>query len=697
MYLRLLAVMLALLLHPVAAQCNTLQVEGIGEMTVTQGTLAIFPIAIKNNAAAAQNIYLSATNNYLGEVSAYFDESFYTLAPQETKSFNFFVLAAPGNYDFPLEVRADYGAGSCTENLLLHLTVEGAAPSPTPGAGISVSMTPSSPLQKFPGEKASYDIIMRNDLSEEIVVSIDSPSNPFDSGTSLSESEFRVGKGATKAIKATIILPPGTPQDDYEVVFRLQATSACCVQEFILPAAIRVNSKTADLRLINPPLECISVKHGEKKQLELGVRNDGEIQGPFTLRLSGNDDEILPVRLPLKQFELSTGERDYFNLTISPTSMMPLSIYYFTLEARYLDFLLFQKEFCYEVGGLSTVAIEKPSQASVTRCETNSFTFKVRNVGTLADEYAIEAKPLVGAKPYLEPEVFSLTPGEMQIVNYIVQTSCSTPLGTQLASVIVRPRDASALSVTMPFEVLASGTSSPLEIEAAAKISGVAGEQQKIIVNLFNAAQTEMADTQLSVTGVPSGWAKIVTPKTTIKPGRAAPFIILLEPAASGTYKLKFTANSGSELSVLESDLIIQDAKRQIVYAYEISPLKEGEFTTSAVITLTIRNTGNTKLSGIDAKIDDPKLNAVPLDTIGDLGPGESQTYRLQVRPLADILKKDVTLRIFTDEGATFGDTIELPAMQVEIPQLPDEFPWKLIVIALLVIFLLWLLSRQTI
>src|SRR3989344_5716394 len=492
---RLVALLFALILTPVLAECTFLQVERIAGANVTAATLASFPIAIKNNAPGIRTAYLSAYNNYLDEVETYFDSSASSLAPSESKVFTFFAIAPAGSYDFPLEIVSDSGAGSCSESISLHLNVEGAQASAVPAFDITATISPEGLIQVFPGTKTAFDIVIRNGIGEEIVASRDAPSTPFDSGTSFSETDFKVAGGVTKVVKASVTLPPGAPAGDYDVIVRVQATTSCCVREFLLPIKIRSISKKADLRLINPPLDCISVKHGEREQVALGVRNDGEMAGPFTLSMNGDDEALKYVRLPLRQFELSPGERDYFNLTIFPSQFTPIDTYHFTLEARYLNLLLFQKEICYEVEGVSNVQLEKPEDARITRCETGAFKFKVRNTGTLEDEYAIEAKPLVKAKPFLEPETFTLSPGESQIVNYIVKSSCNTPLGTQLASIVIRPKDALALSATMPFQVLPRDGKGLLEIDAPALMTAIEGAEKKLIINVFNTQPVDMPDT----------------------------------------------------------------------------------------------------------------------------------------------------------------------------------------------------------
>ncbi|MEK6954818.1 MAG: hypothetical protein AABX01_07430 [Candidatus Micrarchaeota archaeon] len=688
---------LGLLLNPVLAECPFLQIEPITSAKVTEGTQAIFAIAIKNNAPGIQNVYISSTNNYLGIAETYFDSSFVALAPNEDAVFNFFASAKAGSYDFPIEASSDLGSSGCFESYVLHLDVGNGEPTVSAETGISASISPPGLRQVFPGTKTTYEITIRNDLGEEIVGSLDAPSNPFGNGVSFSESDFKVLKGQTKIVKAGITLPPGTPAGDFEVVIRLSATSSCCTKEFIFPITLRSISKTADLRLINPPLECIFVKHSQRGQFELGVRNDGELRGPFTLSMAGDADALSSTRLPLRQFELAPGERDYFNLTIFPPQTTPLGIYRFILEAKYLGFLLFQKEFCYEVEGLSNVAVEKPVDASVTRCETDSFKFKVRNIGTLKDEYAIEAKPLVKANSFIEPETFSLAPGEIQIVNYIVQTSCATPVGRQVANVIIRPKTASSISASMPFEVLARDGQGILEIDAPSKINAIVGADKILIINANNPGETDAADSEIGITGISSSWVKIATGKATIKAGKSAPYYVTIKPLSVGSYKLKITAKSGSEITTKEVDLVVEEARRGIDYSYTLQPLKEGTITKSAIITLTIRNTGNSPLTNIGAKADESDLNIVPLDTISQIQPGASATYRLEVKPLKDVLPQDVMLKIFSSEGAATGKPISLPAMNIEEPQKPEEFPWRILIIGFLLIVVFWLLSKQTI
>lgn len=691
--------LLALLLNPVLAQCAYLQVTAVANATVMQGSLANFPIIVKNQGTGAQNVYVSGTNPFMGAIETSFDQSFATLAPSQDGVFTFSAYADsadPGVYEFPIEVATDIGSSTCTQGITLILTVKASGGAPVDPGEVKASIYPTQLKQLFPGEKAEYQISIYNHLDETVIASIDTPSNPLDSSTSLSESDMKLAAGESRIVKASITLPPGAPKGDFETVFRVQVTSGCCVKEFLLPVTIRSNSKAADLRILEEPLECITVKHGERKFLELGVRNDGDIKGPYSLNLVGDDSSLKNVKLPLRLFELNPGEREYYNISVFPNELVPIDTYRFTVQAKYLDFLLFEKELCYNVEGISNVEVQKPLNAQVSRCETDAFQIKIRNAGTIRDEYAIEARPLLKATPYVEPEVFKLSPGEQQIVNYIVQTTCKTPLGRQLAAITVRPRLASAVTSSFNVQVVsnASSAASPLKLEGPSKINAVEGETKRLVVNVQNTGTEDLVSASVEVLGLPKDWVFSELPKT-IKAGKTAPFYVLIRPAKQGSWSIKFEATSGDEKSSFDSQLLALAPTRQIVSSFDVSPISENGITKEVFVKLTIRNIGNLGLSDISVRSRESDINLIPQGAIQSLPPGASADLAVKVEPLKDTPQKDVSFEITSDGDVLKIETIGLPALQRIGGE--EEFPWRLVIIGILLILIFWLLARQAI
>ncbi|MFH0971884.1 MAG: hypothetical protein V1835_04945 [Candidatus Micrarchaeota archaeon] len=698
----LMACALLLLLAPQAmASCSFLQIASIPSLPVVQGTVASFPIAIKNNGIGSQNVYLSAMNKYSPLIDTYFDASVGTLSPSQDSVFTFFadtMNAQSGTYDFAIEISSDAGAGICTEKLNLTVDVTPSEEQPQNDAEqVSASISPDQLQQLVPSEVADYYISIKNGLDETIFASLDAPSNVFDSSTRFAESDFRISPKGIKVVKASITLPPGTPGGDYEVVFRVRTTSACCIQEFLLPVMIRSYSKNAVLDILNAPLSCLEVIHGMRKFISFGIRNRGEVEGPFNLELYGSDSALLPVSSQLKQFELGTGEHDYFNLTILPPESMPIDTYQFKLRLRYNSFILADQNICYKVTGISNLEVEKPEDTNVKRCAVGSLEFKVQNVGTLKDEYSIETKPMIKAVSYADPETFTLSPREKQLVNLVVQTSCITPLGKQIASLTIRPKNAAARTENFEINIVPSNLSgeSFLKIDAPLVIRAVEGQEKKIFINVLNAKSEDMPSTVVSIEGIEKDWFAVESPKT-IKTGKTAPYRAIFTPLAPGTYKLKIVAASGLEISKFNSELMVEGSSAKIDYTYDIEPVSENGVVKEAIVTLAIKNNGNIVAKGISVASPSQDLNLVQLDYIAELAPGESRDVRVQVQPLQDTVEKDIMLKVSSFDGAvSTAKAVTIPALKKI--NAAEELPWRYILIAILVLLIMWLFGKQTI
>ncbi len=683
-----------------SAECDFLEVNAITDASVQKGSIASFPIAIKNTNPGLQSVYLSASNSHMPFLEVNFDKSTATLQPQGEDVFTFFVItseASEGEYGFPVEITADTGSVTCSEYLNLELAVTASPVTDQDGGEIQVLVTPSALKQLMPGETQEYSIAITNGLDEEIIAGVDAASNPLGKAVRFSESDVRIGAREMKAVRAIVTMPVGAPGNDYEIVFRVRASSACCLEEFLHPVTVRSYAKTAQLSLVNEPLGCIAVSHGEKERIPLGVRNYGELTGPFRLELTGGESSLRYVTLPLKDFELSAGEREYFNITLFPQITAPIGLHRFILKASYLSYVLFEKEICYRVEGISNVEIEKPNSAIVRRCTTDGFDFKVKNTGTLEDDYAIDVKPLWKATPYAEPEEFSLSPGESQIVNYIVQTSCITPLGKQAGELTITPRIAPPVSSVIEFEVVPSNNTgeSFLKISAPSPISAILDEEKKFIVNVQNTKSTEMANTIVTLEGIDRSWVRLESPlPKTIKPGKTAVFYVVIKPDAQGTFNLGIIASSGAEISKFTSELRVENRRIGSYVTHSINPVEEAGVTTEAFVTFTLKNTGNVPMNELSINVPAKGLNIVPLDYVDELAPGESKDIRLQVQPLDDFHGKEVPFQVLSSEGVVATELVTLPDMAAIAVE--PEIPWRYILIGILLVVIIWLFSKQT-
>ncbi|MFH1106614.1 MAG: hypothetical protein V1787_01850 [Candidatus Micrarchaeota archaeon] len=680
------------------AQCAFLEADAVASATVTQGVAASFPVSVTNHGSNLQPVYLSASAPIKVELE--FDESHAVLGSGEQRTFTLSAKtreAVPGNYSIALEVASDDGAGSCSQAFNLSLRVNAnTTPTPVPIDRIEITMRPSAGVQKFPGERQEYDIIVSNRYDEEVIVALSSADNAFEDSTAFSEKAFRVPANSLKAVLATVTVPPGTPGGIYPVILKAEVTTACCLQEFVLAASISVFGDTAALTMMGEPLGCTEARQGESAGFELALRNDGKVTGPFSLRVIAPGDNSDIVGLDVDVLELNPGERTWFNVTLSPSEYTPTGIYRFTLQARYHGVILYQKDFCYGVAGTLDMEITKPAKTEVRRCATEDFQFKLRNTGTLRDTYSVEARPLRGANVFTDPaEAFELSPGESQVVNVILGVSCTAPLGMQALETTIVSSERTR-SDSFEVEILPdAGRQQFLKITAPKKISTIEGEPRLFIVSITNSLSHDAEETRVNVGGVPVAWLEIEAPKT-IKSGATASYRVRIVPETPGDYELVIGAASGLEESSTDATLSVEPQVRALDYSYELSYRKTGNDVNGVALSLLITNNGNVGLTNINLASDEQGLD-VSLDSpIGALAPGESRRAEAVIRPMAATDARTVSLRLRSSEGVSQTKAVDLPALRPANESGAGlEFPWKVAIIIVLLILIFVLLTKS--
>ncbi|MBU1198049.1 hypothetical protein KJ765_06095 [Candidatus Micrarchaeota archaeon] len=693
-----LASLLILLLFstPAFATCTFLEVDAITSLAVQQGVQAVFPITIRHNGANQQPVYISAQNP--DRLPLQFDESAYVLTPGEEKTFNLIIeteTVGVGEYEIPIEISADEGYGSCYEYETIQLAVEtSSTPTPEPLDSVAMSIDPKEARQVFPGEILSYDIRVHNNYNEEIIVELDAPDNPFSSSTSFAEKVFRIPARSSKVVRVRVTIPPGTPGSIYDLVFRAEVNTACCIQELIVPASISVFGENARLSVFREPYGCVSVKQGETYNMELGIQNDGGVRGPYTMEVLGEPESTRNVQLQVRRFELMEGERTYVNVSIRPPENEPQEIKFFTLRIRYLDFSMYETAFCYRVQGTKDIEIEKPVEINAKRCSTESFEFSLKNIGSLEDTYAIETRPMRGASVFVDPQTFTLRPSERQRASVVLGVSCLAPLGLQnLEARII----GSEFTRSELFEVRIAPNETRqlfLKLTAPKTVRVVEGIPTEFTVSVFNTLSVPVDGTFISIEGIPDEWVEIEGAKT-IRSASTAQYKVRVHTEITGDFPISIIAASGLEKSRVSSTLLIEPQVQQLDYAYQTDFAElDGEVQEVRVF-LTVTNLGNVVLNDILVSTSAEDVNVIPIENIASLAPGESRSINAVVRPLQDTSEKLIPLRLKSTEGAVQTKSIALPALRRADETTPFDFPWKIVAIIVVLVLIFAVLAKS--
>ncbi|MFH1199712.1 MAG: hypothetical protein V1708_01450 [Candidatus Micrarchaeota archaeon] len=698
---RLFAAAAVLMLSSLAAaECSFLEIGQVPNATARQGVDALYPISITNHGPGFQPVYISAASDTERLALSFEPASMANLGSGEQKTFTLEVgtqNAPAGKYQIPVEISTDNAGGVCTQTLSLWLNVTPAqaTPTPEPLEMTDARIEPGGPRLLFPGETAQYAIFVSNRNGEEITVSMDSAANAFETSTRFSEKTFRMPAHSSKEIRATLTVPPGAPGGTFDIVLRATVSSACCEQEFLLPTPITVSAPTAALSFLNEPLDCIPAEQGSQTQFEVAVRNDGQANGPFSLSVRGDGTSTGDVMLDTDSLELNPGERTWMNVTIAPLKNTPTGLHYFTLAADYRGFMLYQRDYCFEVFGIKGFEVSKPAQIQAKRCATGSFEFTIRNAGTVVDSYGIDAKPLNGVNVYTDPAGgFSLSPGETQKVTAILGVSCKAPLGTQALPATIHSSE-SDRTETFNVEILPDEARQQyLKITAPSEVRAIQGSEKLFVVSVTNLLSANAEKTEVSVEGIPKEWLQIESPKT-IKSGATASYRIRVAPSTPGDYEMTASARSGLEKSSAQILLSAEPVLREIDYSYTIEFVREGDEIRSAIMTLEITNNGNTDANNLALRTSSPDYDVTADTTIGVLSPGETRTITAQVRPLARTTQSTVPITLKSADGATATKPVSLPAMDPAIPAAAAfEFPWKIAAAIVLAILIFAILAK---
>ncbi|MFA6048724.1 MAG: hypothetical protein WC792_02130 [Candidatus Micrarchaeia archaeon] len=661
------------------ASCSLLDVSLDQSRTVAKGAGATYMITLHNKGVAGFPVRLSASSP---DAELQFSDSMVNLLPNATA--NVFLTAStqntpPGTYPVPLEI----STSNCKNNYGLSLQVltanessEYEADCCKPLSKFRASISPAAWQFLRPGEQASYNILLQNDNDQSLLANVYYIDNPFAKGTRFSESGVRVDAHSSKAIQATVTVPPETPGSVYDALFAAKLGAPCCTKNIPLPAKISVFAPTASLQILKEPLaSCTSVSRDSPKSFEIGIKNSGEARGTFRLSILQPPSAQNAVTPPFKLLELAAGETAYFSISIAPSDSTAEGVYFYTLEADYGQYALLKREYCFQVQPATDLELEAPAEITLSANSTRAFSFKATNAGTSAQNYSLESRPVQGLSVSFEPRAFRLLPRESKTVSLIITARQNADIGTRMIPIIARSYNATRQET---FLAEITQPQAPAQVSAAIEIQqvqfkAIEGIPTTVSVRVANRGSQTLPQVKLALQGMPAQWFELDAPRD-IAPKSSAEFRIKLNVSQNTAqyYPLAITAASAAEYASANSSLDVSRQKKAIEYAYALAPQTEGDSVKEVILTLTVKNNGNIPAQSIKPSLP-TDLEGVVMDaqpSALSLAPGESQQMKISVRPATDepTASQAIPLKLKSSDGTERVQAVEIPSLTSRRP-----------------------------
>lgn len=664
------------------ALCTGIEVVTIEQQVVERGVQAIYPIAVTNNGMTDQLVKISA---YCSQgINCFFNPSqpYAMLSPSQNAVFSLNVdtrETIEGNYSIILYATTGSETNACErKELKLQIKAPSRQESIQP---FFADISPREGQSGLPGETIEYSILLKNNARQKAYASIYSEGNPFEESTKLSYSFVTLEPREEINLKARITVPAGTPGNVYRWAFVVKTVIGEEKKYFTFPVSIAVISPTLNIRVLNEPINCVSVKNGEKKVVSLILENTGETSGPFQLHLEGSNQVISATSLSTRMLELKSGEKEFINITINPPQKMPAGIHHLYFTAEYMGYTAFKKHYCFNVQNSINVEVITLNYYEIIRGTTSSIPLVARNTGSAVTEYAIEYNPMQeNMSIAIQENKFILSPGESKKFYIIAKTDLRTPLGTRELKLMISSNNLTK-EYAIPVTVVSSNKSSEsfLKINAG-EFKAVETDEKIFKIRVSNTKQTILRDVSVRIDGIRQSWYSIDREKD-IPPGKSVEYTLIMAPPAgsAGVYSIELIAESGLERVKEKKTLIIEKADSRFdFYIKNVeNTLKEGKIT-EASIDIGIINEGNTRINKVVSSIS-PEYIVTSNYYYLSLAPRESTEINLKIKPVSETHKKEVPLTLETDRG-TLTKIITLPAMGA------NPFPWKTIAIVLAIV-----------
>lgn len=689
--------------------CGTLFDESVlAATTVTQGTQASFPIVLSNKAAAQLTLSLAVTCDPKSMICSLSDVPFPNLFGLGEQRIHHLVVdtsqTPAGTYYLPLEVSTDTATGTCLEQTNLVLNVQPRNPPLVEGPAVRAYLNPTTPQLGRAGEVLEYTIGLVNEGSERALVNLESRSNPFAQTTTIESSEVSLEPGEARTLRAQVRVPSGVLGGTYYIPFVANwMTATRGPFDILLPATVRTEGPFIALQLQpEPTLNCMPVNSNSPLTVKAKMVNAGYSKGTLVSTLEGDESARQFITLNRDLFELKAGESIPLEIAIAPERTTALGNYYYHLIVKNLDFTIFDRALCAKVASVSNVTIETPDKVTLLRARTTTVPVVIHNIGNIRDDYAMELTVPRNVVASSDPATFTLLPDQSKTVNVVLQTSLRTALGDGDVTVTVRSKTAPAVKAQFKVSVESSNQSgeSYLTLDNAPTIEVVDGVEKDIELAVTNTGPELSQPVSLTILGIPSTWYTAIPRNIGAGKTENIPLTIHASKPQRDRMAITLDLSSGLERVRYPGTLTIDPQVRRLVAGnLSAQAIRDGGTPREMLVTVTLRNTGNTPASDVqpilfsDKGELDNELFAVS-DTPIDLQPGESQTLNLRIRPASSTSReKTSVLRLQSSEGAQASQEIKLPSLQGKGA---GGIPWTaVIIVVVLLIAIFAYLARQ--
>jgi len=704
-----LAVLMAFvgLASAASAQCGLLNIDYVDQAAIAQGGSGGFTITAYNSGESTQRISASAycDNRELDCSFAGISDDSTLVAPGERKTFSLDVQSTgpAGIYQINGELRAGVSAATCTTPLTFNLNV-GQTNASGSSAGINplnAWIEPNESVNARPSDTVQYTIGLRNNGNKRIYAAISSMgTNPFESSTSLSASDVALEAGQTKLVTVAVHLPAGTPGGSYSWIYKVDAGICCGYSTTLTPIQINVQGPLLNIELRNAPLqdECTAVHAGESQTFNPSLKNNGNVNGPFDLTISGSATATRTVTISQTRIEIKHGEETPFTLTIAPSVRTPIGIYFYKLRGTYQGFTFLNRQLCFNVVGVETTRVAVPEEFTIEREHLSTTTINITNNGTVADEYALTPEQMDTSDMVvnLQPNSFSLTPGQTQTITVTVTSDLETALGERNLTIRLDAQNYSS-NIELSAKVVASGKvgESLMEVTVDREIYAPPGASKVFQVSVENKARHILRDVSITIESSDLDASQYSAEPQSIFPGDTATFDVTvnLPTNAASQTPVNITVRSGEEFVKIPAVLFASATANLAFTIFQVIENKNSnDEVTSVNLLINVTNNGQTTVNSIVGIIDDNAYIYSQIPTELSLQPGETSQVRINVKAAGgDTQNKDVALHFASQAGSTQAQSISLPALTVQ----PTNLTWKAVAILLLLIGIGLLIARR--
>ncbi len=696
--------LMALIAFSAATPCQFLATDVEQSAQVSEGSSALFTLSVQNTGAAIQS-FTATTTCAQGLGCGFTDlNNPESITPGQTRFFHLKTSenAVAGLYSIPITITSGPTGVECANQHVLEARILPGTGASAYAQAVTALITPSGSSTIRPGNTVEYTVFVRNNEDKFYYIRLSTIGNPFDSNTLINPTEFTLEKGESRTVKITLNVPPSTPGSVYYFVVNLLATREdALVYSTDLPVSLFVYAPNAYLQILGSPApnSCTTVYAGNSSSHKLEVKNLGELTD-FTTQLEVAEQLSDSINVSKTLLSIKKGEKTPIEIGFDSKKLLAGN-YSYSLKILSGDFVVGTLKSCFDVKDVKSLSVALAGKYAVSRCELTAIPFLVQNAGSLASDYAIgfNPKPKKGISLDFSPTSFKLSPRESTQVNAIVYGCQNASLG----------------AYSLPFSLDAKGNSSKYNLSIDLISTGL-DNASKIIVGVpsgdgiiavkadktvfpLTLKNTDAVTREASVylTGLPIDWVKDA-PALQIAAGKQKTVeleISVPSDAQAGLYPIQVIAVSGLESISKDTQVDVQNKSEKIGFSVaKIIENKDGEKTTNVSLQVLITNEGNTVISQAAPKLisDDYTVES---ESVTNLKPVESRLVNLLVSPKNDAVgSKDAFIKFESPNSASTTKQVSLPSMDANKPA---EFPWKIIVIIILLIGIFVLIAKDEI